>query len=131
MSEQITDPKEQRKAAFFAEVDAKVAELKAAHNCDIYAIVYVIPGEGDADDELIAGYLKKPSVVAQMKIIDAAYSSPTSAGEMALRTGIIQEASNSNILNETKNPRYDTVFLGACQDALAIIKTARNQYKKK
>ena len=108
-----------------AKIDAEntAQELSIKYKKEITPFVFII------NEEPIVGYMQEPDRLSKMRAIDMYEASRTQAGDIILRTGLLQDESDKRILNEaTEN---DSIYLGAIDFATKFVKIASEQLKKK
>lgn len=82
-----------------------------------------------AGEEVIIGYMKEPGRLAKMQAIDMYEQSKTTAGDIILRSGLIQEESDKRILEESA--ANDKIYLGAINFATKYVVWYGEILKKK
>jgi hypothetical protein len=105
------------------EVDLKAAELTEKLKVKIHPFSFF------SGDKFVIGYMKEPNRLDKMRAIDLFDASRTQAGDYLLRTSLIHEESDKDILDE--NPKNDTIYLGAISFAIQILQISTEQLKKK
>ena len=103
-------------------LDAKAKELSVKHGVKVTPFVFIVEGEN------IIGYLKDPSRMIKMQAIDIREQSKTQAGDLILRSALIQEESDKRILEE--KPENDAIYLGAIDFAVNTVSIYREILKK-
>lgn len=107
------------------DIEKKAESLSKIHSVKIHPLVFVEEETG----EQIIGYVKEPSRLVKLRVLDKAISSPiTAAGEL-LDVILLREDSDVRILSE--NPEHDKYYLGAVMAAMGIIKYSQDTFKKK
>ena len=105
------------------EAEKTAVELTAKYGKEITPFVFIIKAEP------VIGYMQEPDRLSKMRAIDMYEQSKTQAGDIILRTGLLQAESDKRILDES--PENDTVYLGAIDFATKFVKIAMEQLKKK
>jgi hypothetical protein len=105
------------------EAEAKALELSAKYGKEITPFVFII------NEDPIIGYMQEPDRLSKMRAIDMYEASRTQAGDVILRTGLLQAESDKRILDE--NSANDAIYLGAIDFATKFVKIASEQLKKK
>lgn len=124
-TEKELSPEEFNKAKML-EVEAKIVELKEKHKCEIHPIVFKSP---ETKKIIAVGYLKEPSLQAEMAYMDLATRMPFSAGETILEACIIKEESDPRLYTaENANKEF---YKGAVKEAGDMVQMYQNQFKKK
>ena len=103
--------------------EAKAAELSVKLKTKVYPFSFF------TGEKFVVGYLREPNRLDKMRAIDLYDISRTQAGDHILRTSLIQEESDKEILEE--NAANDTIYLGAIGYAVNIVKISAEQLKKK
>jgi hypothetical protein len=106
-----------------AEAEAKALELSKTYGKEITPFVFIIK------DEAIIGYMQEPDRLSKMRAIDMYEQSRTQAGDIILKTGLLQNESDKRILDE--KPENDSIYLGAIEFATKFVLIASEQLKKK
>jgi hypothetical protein len=101
----------------------KVAELEKQYGVTVYPVVFK-----DEEGKDVVGYLKNPSRVVKLRVLDKSIMSPISAGAELLEVCLIKEASDPRIFSEA--PENDTYNLGAAMAASRVVAFSTNQFKK-
>lgn len=105
------------------EIEAKAQELTVKHRVEVYPFAFIV------NDEVVVGYMKDASRLDKMKAIDTYEYSRTQAGDILLRTSLIQEESDKRILEE--RPENDAIYLASIEFAVKTVKLYNEQLKKK
>lgn len=105
------------------EIDTKKLELEQKNKCEIKVFAFA------TKDDCVIGYLKDPDRLTKMRAIDMYEQSRTQAGDIILRSGLIQEESDSRILEEKKE--NDPFYLGAIDFAVKSVGMYLDVLKKK
>ena len=116
--------KKEEKKLTKAEIEAKAAELAKA-----LGIHKVIPIVFMEDGEEIVGYMKEPSRMQKIAVMDKAMMGGYSAAEEILKHVIIREHSDPRILSDS--PEHDSIYIGALMAVYDQIKFSVNTLKKK
>lgn len=105
------------------EIEKKAQELSLKHNCKVTPFAFIYKGEN------IVGYMKSPGRLVKMQAIDMREQSKTQAGDLILRSSLIQEESDKRILEETDET--DGIYLGAIDFAINSVTIYQELLKKK
>lgn len=106
-----------------SEIESKSKELSARFGVEVTPFMFQ-----NGEDKII-GYLKDPARLDKMRAIDIYEVSRTQAGDLLLRTSLIQEESDKRILEE--KPENDPIYLGAIEFAVKTVQLYNEQLKKK
>lgn len=111
--------------AMHEKIEKKAEELSAQLGVKVHPIVFL----EEAGGEEIVGYLKEPSRLMKVRILDKSSIGPNSAAVEMLEEILIKEHSDRRIWED--NPKYDKLYLGAANEASMLIQVSKNQFKKK
>jgi len=127
---QPTEPTaEEFNAAKIKEVDAKVAELTEKFKCKITPIVYRSP---ETKKIIAVGYLKEPSLQAEMAYMDKVTRFPFSAGEDILDLCIIKEESDARLYTPTnENKEFYKGAVHEVNQSITMYANGYESFKKK
>ena len=92
---------------------AVAKELSEKHKSHVIPFAFIVNGEN------VIGYLKEPGRLIKMQAIDMRETSRTQAGDLILRSCLIQEESDKRILEE--RPENDAIYLGAIDFAINTV----------
>ncbi len=101
----------------------KAKDLSLREKCEVTAFSFII------GKDTIVGFIKNPSRLDKMRAIDTYEHSRTQAGDLILRTSLLQDVSDKRILDES--PDNDPIYLGAIGFAIKMVQIANEQLKKK
>lgn len=103
--------------------ELKAKELSEKLKVKVYPFLFKF------GEEFIFGYLKEPIRTDKMRAIDTYEISRTQAGDIILRTSLIEEESDPRILEE--KPEYDPIYLGAISFSIKVVEMCSELLKKK
>lgn len=120
---------EEFNAAKMQEVEAKKEELEKKHNCKITPIVFRNPETKKID---AVGYLKEPSLQAEMAYMDKVTRFPFSAGEDILDLCIIKEESDPRLYTATnENKEFYKGAIYEVNKSVTFFANGYDTFKKK
>jgi len=119
-----TAKKDEKKHLTNEEIEGKAEELAKA-----LGIHRVIPIAFIEAGEQIVGYMKEPSRMAKLAVMDKALLGGYSAAEEIMKDLVIKDHSDPRILSE--KPEHDKIYLGAVMVVYDQIKISVNTLKKK
>ncbi len=102
-------------------VEEKAQELSLKLNCTVLPIVFL----DEETDEEIVGYIKEPSRVVKLRVMDKAMTSPVTAASELFESVFLADDSDKRIMSE------DKYYLGATMEAFKTVEMAVNTFKKK
>jgi len=102
-------------------VEAKAQELSLKLNCTVLPIVF----HDEDTNEDIVGYIKEPSRVVKLRVMDKAMTSPVTAAAELFESIFLTEESDKRIMSD------DKYYLGATMEAFKTVEMAVNTFKKK
>jgi len=118
----MTKQEDKKPDPVFEEAELKAAELSQKHGCKVTPLVFKISEEST---EYVVGYIKEPSRIVKLRVMDKAVSGAfTAAGEL-LDSVLIAEDSDPRIIAE------DVFYIGAAKAAFDTVQMAVNQFAKK
>jgi len=103
------------------EVQLKADELSAKLGCKVLPIVF----HDEENDTDIVGYIKEPSRVVKLRVMDKAMTSPVTASSELFDSIFLADDSNPLFLKE------DKYYLGGVMEAFKTVEMAVNTFKKK
>ena len=110
-------------AEITAMAEEKSKELTVTHKREVTPMVF------HNGEKFVVGYIGEPTRMVKMQAFDLYERSRTQAGDIVLRSSLIHDASDKEILDEsTKN---DAVYLGAINFACKLVTEALELLKKK
>jgi hypothetical protein len=116
----------QKSAEHDAIAKAKAEELTKREGGKVTPILFY--QDGNVDDP-IYGYLKAPTRVAKVAIMDKSEQAGSySAGAEMLSFCLLKADSDPRLTSE--NPEHDDIFMGAIMACQGLIKASINQIKK-
>jgi len=107
------------------EAQIKADELSASMNVKVHPIVF----QEDADADLIVGYIKEPSRMVKLAVLDKSVMGGFSAAAEMLDSVLLKEHSDPRIYSERSED--DKIYLGAVMAAYDLVKFSVNTLKKK
>lgn len=113
-----------KKQITIEQIKAKELELTEKYGVKVTAFAFF----DELTEEKIVGYVKEPNRLIKQRAMDKMMLSASSAGEDILVSCLIKEESNLRILSELSSD--DSIFLGACNACLAMVKVMQNTIKK-
>lgn len=109
-----------------AAAKAKAEELTKREGVKVTAILFYM--NGNVNDPIV-GFLKAPSRIAKVKIMDKGDQIGTySAAAEALELCLLAKDSDMRLLSQA--PEYDDIYMGALLAAQGLINASINQIKK-
>lgn len=107
------------------EIAAKADELSKTLGVKVHPIVFKETEDGPE----IVGYIKEPSRLVKLRMLDKTLLGPYTAAAEVLETILIKGESDPRIFSES--PEHDKIYLGAVMAAYETVRTSVDQYKKK
>jgi len=117
---------EQRLEAARKEIKVKADQLTLKFGRTVTPFLFVNPKD---HNDFIIGFIKDPERLDKMRSFDMYESSRSQAGDIILRTSLIQEESDARIL--TENVENDAIYMGAIDFAIKLVALALDHFKKK
>jgi hypothetical protein len=103
----------------------KADELTKTLNVKVHPIVF----QDNENSEPIIGFIKEPSRMVKLAVLDKSVMGGFSAAAEVLDSILIKEESDPRIYSE--NPEHDSIYLGAVSACYELITLNRNLLKKK
>jgi hypothetical protein len=103
------------------DVQKKAEALSEKMNCKVLPIVFHDVETG----EDIVGFIKEPSRMVKLRVMDKAMTAPVTASAELFDSIFIEEESDKRILSD------DKYYLGATMEAFKTVEMAVNTFKKK
>ena len=103
------------------EAQKKAESLSIKLNCKVLPIVFHDVETG----EDIIGFIKEPSRMVKLRVMDKAMTAPVTASAELFDSIFIEEESDSRFLSD------DKYYLGATMEAFKTVEMAVNTFKKK
>ena len=107
------------------EAEIKAGELSVSMGVKVHAIVFQ---EKEGDPEIV-GFIKEPSRMVKLAVLDKSVMGGFSAASEMLESVLIKEHSDSRIYSEKSED--DKIYLGAVMAAYDLVKFSVNTLKKK
>jgi hypothetical protein len=102
-------------------IEQQAQDLSVKLNCQVLPIVF----HDEETNQDIVGFIKEPSRVVKLRVMDKAMTSPVTAAAELFESVFIAEASDARFLTE------DKFFLGGTMEAFKTVEMAVNTFKKK
>jgi hypothetical protein len=106
--------------------ELKAAELSLKFGCTVTPLIFKASEESE---DIIIGYIKEPSRLVKLRVMDKALGSVMTASAELLDSIIISEESDPRITVDL--PENDIFYIGAAKAAYDTVKMAVNQFAKK
>ena len=103
------------------ETQKKADALSVKMNCKVLPIVF----HDEATGEDIVGFIKEPSRMVKLRVMDKAMTAPVTASAELFDSIFIEEESDRRFLTD------DKYYLGATMEAFKTVEMAVNTFKKK
>lgn len=103
------------------EAQKKAEALSIKLNCKVLPIVFHDEDTG----EDITGFIKEPSRMVKLRVMDKAMTAPVTASAELFDSIFIEEESDKRFLTD------DKYYLGATMEAFKTVEMAVNTFKKK
>jgi hypothetical protein len=105
------------------ELQAKAIELTTKYGCEVQPIEFI------KDDEQIIGFIKTPSRMLKVRVLDMAVQGAIVAATTLLDSVLIKEESDARLSSEKSED--DDIYFGAALAAFSTIEILTNIFKKK
>lgn len=107
------------------ELEKKAQELSVKYNCKVTPIVFF----DEEKKEEVIGFIKEPSRMVKLRVMDKAVTSSITASADLFDTILIKEESDSRFSDDkSENDKY---YLGGVMEAFKTIEFAQSIFKKK
>jgi hypothetical protein len=103
------------------ETQKKADALSVKMNCKILPIVF----HDEETGEDIIGFIKEPSRMVKLRVMDKAMTAPVTASAELFDSIFVEEESDKRFLTD------DKYYLGATMEAFKTVEMAVNTFKKK
>jgi len=107
------------------EAQVKADELSKELNVKVHPVIF----QENADSELIVGFIKEPSRMVKLAVLDKSIMGGFSAAAEMLDSVLLKEHSDPRIYSERSED--DKIYLGAVMAAYDLVKFSVNTLKKK
>jgi len=106
------------------EINAKAEELTLREGVKVYPMIF--PQASGVD---VVGYLKEPSRMTKIRVMDKAMSMPITASYELFEACLL--SADSDAIFTSERPEHDAFILGATMAAYNLVIIAVDSYKKK
>jgi hypothetical protein len=103
------------------EAGKQAEALSIKLNCKVLPIVF----HDEETGEDIIGFIKEPSRMVKLRVMDKAMTAPVSASAELFESVFIEEESDKRFMT------IDKYYLGATMEAFSTVEMAVNTFKKK
>lgn len=117
---------EQKDHELQASLKKQAEELGKLYHTAVYPLFFVVPETG----ERVTGFVKEPTLMTKLMIMDKSMTNPVSTTASALPTCIVEEHSDKRLYIQSENPIDQALYIGAVMFVLDLVKRAQNQIKK-
>lgn len=108
-----------------SEYEIKAEELSKTHGCKVRPIIF----KDDETSEDVVGYVKEPSRLVKIRVMDKLVTSPITAAAELLDIILLKDDSDPRIYSE--KPENDKYYLGASLAAVSLVQLSNDLFKKK
>ena len=107
------------------QIELKAEQLSQRENNLVTPIVFV----DEETEEKIVGYIKTPSRLVKLRVLDKAMSSPVTAASELFDVVLLKDDSDPRF--SSTRSEHDKYYLGGTMEAFKLVEMSVNTFKKK
>ena len=107
------------------QIEAKAQQLSEREKCTVTPIVFL----DEETDENVIGYIKTPSRLTKLRVLDKAMTSPVTAAADLFEAVLLKDESDPRF--SSTHADHDKYYLGGTMEAFKLVEMSVNTFKKK